>query len=91
MSDWYECHDIDVRDDDGNIIYTGPKFMRCVYPECNSLVTQGKIDESGTCYCGGRKMRAAVRVTEEERGEILTGKRPLNDWERILFKEDFDL
>ena len=62
----FECGDVIVRNDDGQIIFSGPRFLRCGYAECNSLVTHGMIQEHGGCVCGGKRVRQAVKVTPDE-------------------------
>ncbi len=87
---WYDCTDIRIEDDSGGLIYEGPKFLRCMYSECGSIVTQGKLEESdeGVCYCGGRKFRPALLLKEDERRDLMTGKHPLNEWERVVVGDD---
>lgn len=85
---WTDCTDIVVTDDDGSEVYDGPKFKRCYYNECGSLVTQGQIEQHGTCVCGGRKMRAAVLLTINEISGLMTGKYLLNEWENELIGND---
>lgn len=85
---WSDCTDIKVRDDGGEMIYAGPRYLRCVYVECSSLVTHGRIEEIGTCLCGGRKFRAAVKLSKQEQTELMTGHHPLNPWEAIYIGND---
>ena len=87
---WYDCVDIVVKDDDGEIIYDGPKFLRCAYPsDCGSIVTHGWLDQNdGHCYCGGRKFRAALMLKPEEQRALMMGKHPLNEWETKMVGDD---
>lgn len=86
---WYDCVDIKVIDD-GNVLYEGPKFLRCVYGECGRIATQGKLEESGQgrCWCGGRRFRGALLLTEDEKTGLMRGKYPLNVWETIMIGDD---
>ena len=77
-----ECFDVRVRDDDGNIIYSGPRFLRCQRIDCGALVTHGMIQELGSCMCGSRRMRAAVNVMPEEKTAIENMALPMLPWER---------
>lgn len=79
--DQFECGDILVRNDDGSILYRGPRFLRCPLSECGRLVTHGQVQEGG-CICGGRRFRAAVKVTEVEQKQLLAGAFPLVEWEK---------
>lgn len=78
---WSDCTDIKVTDDDGQVLYEGPRYLRCVYGECSSVVTHGQIAKNGGCRCGGRKFRAAVLLTKTEQVQLMTGHYPLTDWE----------
>ena len=89
MSHWYDCTDIDVFDDDGVLIYRGPKFLRCMANECQGIVTQGMIEEIGKCgHCGFRKTRSATKLSRDEVNDFLTGKYPLNEWEHLFVGDD---
>ena len=85
---WTDCTDIRIVGDDEAVIYVGPKFLRCVYSECSSLVTHGQIEATGTCLCGGRKYRSAVKVTRDEEVGLTTGKYLLNEWELVYIGDD---
>lgn len=85
---WYDCVDIEIRDDDGNLTYTGPKFLRCMADECGALVTHGTMDKFGSCMCGFRKVRPATKLTREEKNGLLNGKYLLNEWETICVGDD---
>ena len=82
------CGDIVVKDDDGEQIYHGPSFIRCVQHTCRKMVTNGYLERHGQCYCGGRKFQDAVGLTEEEIEGLKRGDYPLNHWEQeFVFKE----
>jgi len=77
-----ECFDVRVRDDDGKIIYAGPRFLRCQRIDCGALVTHGMIQELGSCMCGSRRVRAAVNVMPEEESALQELRLPMLPWER---------
>ena len=86
---WYDCVDIEVIDDDGNIIYDGPKFIRCTYvADCGFVVTQGYLQEHGCCYCGGRKFAPARVIKPEERERLLSDETPKTEWEAMMIGDD---
>lgn len=87
---WYDCCDILVKDDDGNVIHDGPKFLRCMYPaDCGIIVTHGMLERNdGICECGGRKFGPALRLKAEEREALLNGDTPLNEWEQMIVGND---
>lgn len=86
---WYDCIDIRVTDDDGQVLYDGPKFLRCQYTECAEIATQGWLEEhDGHCYCGGRKFRPALLLTTEEKRAFMNGKYSLNAWETMMVGND---
>lgn len=83
---WADCEDITVLDDDGQVIYNGPKYLRCKRDECKELVTHGLIHEHGACWCGNRRLGVALRLTQAERALVKRGFYPLCAWERELIK-----
>lgn len=87
---WYDITDIEVKNDDGLVLYNGPKFLRCVYSECGRIVTHGQLekDGEGQCACGGRKTRAAVLLTQDEKNGLMKGKYLLNEWETKMIGDD---
>ena len=78
--DWKECEDIRVLDDDGHVIYSGPRWMRCARAECGGLVTHGMI-RNGGCPCGRMRVVAAWKLSATEKAMLKRGHYPLLDWE----------
>jgi|GEM_PF-3833780 len=79
---WDVCEDIKVFDDEGKLIYTGPRYMRCGRPECLQLVTHGQI-ALGSCVCGNRRLRPALMLSEQERLGLRRGAYVLCPWELV--------
>ncbi len=79
---WRDCEDIRVLDDDGSVLYAGPRWMRCTRIECNALVTHGQIQKGG-CVCGQRRVTGAYRLTATEQVMLKRGHYPLLDWEHL--------
>lgn len=77
-----ECFDVRVRDDDGVVIYSGPRFLRCQRIDCGALITHGMIQELGACMCGSRRVRAAVNIMPEEEAALSNFTLPMLPWER---------
>jgi hypothetical protein len=77
---WSECHDLEVYDDAGDLLYAGPRYFRCARQECCHLVTHGMVRQGG-CWCGNRKLLVALRLTTEEKSRLKRGYYPLLDWE----------
>ena len=85
--DKFECGDLRVRDDNGLIIYDGPRFLRCQQVECAGLVTHGMIQQHGGCECGGVRIKPAVLVKPEEQAKLLDGDYPMLKWEKEALNE----
>lgn len=87
--DWWECGDIKVYSDAGEVLYSGPIFVRCEEYACRSLVTDGQIKAHGACVCGGRRYRMCRKLTDQERIDLEADKYLLADWEReMIFGKD---
>jgi hypothetical protein len=86
--DAYTCEDVRVLTDDGALIYSGPKYHRCLRPECLLLVTKGMIKASGGCWCGNRRLGVALKVTTREAVRLKQGYYPLATWEAELIQPD---
>ena len=82
---WGQCEDIIVRDNDGDVIYNGPKYLRCSRQQCNIIVTQAMV-RSGGCWCGNRRLIPAIRLTAAERMQVKSGYFPLSAWEVELIQ-----
>jgi hypothetical protein len=83
--DWTDITDVRITDEDGNVLYEGPKFLRCYYNECLSIVTQGQINLHGRCAsCGGRKFRQTVLLKQNEIMDLSSGKHVLAQWEKEM-------
>lgn len=82
---WSKCEDVRVLDDDGAVIYSGPKYLRCKRSECNGLTTHAMAHQGG-CWCGNRRLGVALRLTTEERSLLKRGYYPLCAWELELIK-----
>lgn len=78
---WQDCDDIRVLDDDGQVVYAGPRWVRCARAECNSLVTHGQIQQAGGCICGMRRVVPAWKLTSTEKAGLKRGYYPLLNWE----------
>lgn len=85
---WYDITDIQIKDDEGIIVFSGPKFQRCFYHECGKLVTYGYLEEHQSCFCGGRKFRVPSVLTEVERQDLLSGAYPLTELEVLYIGND---
>lgn len=77
---WNECDDLEVRNEWAQIIWAGPRYLRCTRMECHSLVTHGMIAQGG-CWCGNRRLTVALRLTTEEKAMLKRGYYPLVPWE----------
>lgn len=84
---WDECADVRVIADDGEVLYNGPRYMRCTRPECLLLVTHGMIEQGG-CWCGNRRLAVSLRLTVVERERLKAGYYPLNFWERVAIEPE---
>lgn len=78
---WDECEDIRVTDDEGAVLYNGPRYLRCKRAECRCVVTHGMVIEGG-CWCGNRRLEACATLTAAERGLLKRGYYPLVAWEQ---------
>lgn len=81
--DWAVCEDVMVREDDGTLLYNGPKWLRCGREECLKLVTHGQIQQGG-CVCGNRRLRPALQLKPMEKVWLKMGLLPLTGWEAAL-------
>lgn len=79
---WAEPEDIIVTDQ-GQVLYSGPKYVRCTRIECLSLVTQGMVQQGG-CWCGNRRVGVVHLLTKAERRRLKAGYYPLTTWEQVL-------
>lgn len=87
--DWWECGDIKIYTDAGDVMYSGPKFVRCTEYGCQEIVTDGQIREHGACACGNKRYRSCRKLTETERKGMLNGAYLLSEWEyQMIFGED---
>ncbi len=77
---WTDCEDIELRDDDGEIVYSGPRYFRCSRTECSALVTHGMV-RTGGCWCGNRRLIVPIRLTTEEKSLLKRWYYPLVQWE----------
>lgn len=81
---WWQCEDIEIFDDEGQLIYAGPRYFRCTRPECiatdHSLITHGMV-RSGGCFCGNRRIGVALRLTKVEKERLAQWYYPLVSWE----------
>ena len=84
--DWTDCNeDIRALDDNGNVIYSGPKWIRCAHIDCGELLTHGMIEKHQRgCVCNGRRVVAVRRLKPEEIEGLQSGKYPLTQWEHDL-------
>lgn len=86
--DWTVCEDIRVIADDGTVVFSGPKYLRCKRTECNLLVTKGMVKASGGCWCGNRRLGVALRLTKREAEQLKQGYYPLAIWEAALIQPE---
>lgn len=87
--DWWECGDIKVYGDAGEVLYSGPKFVRCEEWGCKEIVTDGQIKAHGACKCGNRRFRTCTKLTAREKRRFLEGKYLLSEWEhKLIFGKD---
>lgn len=82
----FDCEDIKVLADDGTVIFSGPKHLRCKREECRLLVTKGMIKAYGGCWCGNRRLIPAMRLTKVEAERLQQGYYPLATWEAALIQ-----
>lgn len=89
VGEWSECEDIRVLGDDGQIIYTGPKWLRCAGPACGEIVTHGMFEKhDGRCgSCGWRRVTPATRLKPQEIEALRRGEYPLVEWEKRLIHD----
>ena len=83
----FRCYDVAVRDDDGEEIYSGPRFYRCVVPDCRKLITNGWIASGNPCICGGRRLSPATNLSDQEKDSLEKGFYVLLDWEQELLEK----
>lgn len=76
----FDCGDIRIRDDNGSVLFEGPRFLRCTHSECGELITHAMI-QGGGCTCGGRRVKPAVKVKDKEKTALILGEYPLLAWE----------
>lgn len=83
-----ECYDVKVFDDDGALIYQGPRFYRCTAAVCgNALHTVRQINEDGGCrICGMTKFMPAVRLLPDEEFEVASGMYRMHPWEQDILR-----
>lgn len=77
---WWQCEDIEIFDDGGQLVYAGPRYYRCTRAECTSLVTNGMV-RTGGCFCGNRRIGVALRLTKVEKERLAQWYYPLVSWE----------
>lgn len=77
---WQDCEDLEVWDEWGQLVWAGPRYLRCTRVECHMLVTHGMIAQGG-CWCGNRRLAVALRLTKEEAAHLKAGYYPLLQWE----------
>ena len=77
---WKDCEDIRVLDDAGNVLYAGPRWMRCTRMECGGLVTHGMV-RNGGCPCGQRRVVGAYKLSSTEQWKLKRGHYALLPWE----------
>lgn len=82
---WADCEDLVVRDDEGVVLYSGPKYLRCKRAECSELVTHG-MAHAGGCWCGNRRLGVALKLTTTEKALLKRGYYPLCAWEQALIR-----
>lgn len=86
---WWECGDIRVYSDQGEVLYSGPKFVRCEEYGCRAIVTDGQLKAHGACECGMRRFRPALKLTDDEKRKFLSHSYILSEWEeKMIFGED---
>jgi hypothetical protein len=77
---WDVCEDLEIRDDTGQVLWAGPRYLRCSRFECHSLVTHGMVAQGG-CACGNRRLLVSLKLSVEERDRLKQGYYPLLQWE----------
>jgi hypothetical protein len=77
---WWECDDLEVTNEHGQLLFAGPRYLRCTRPECLHLVTHGMIAQGG-CWCGNRRLSVCLRLTKVEKDRLKEGYYPLLPWE----------
>lgn len=77
---WTDCEDLEIYDDHGQLIWAGPRYLRCTRAECVHLVTHGMV-RTGGCWCGNRRLGVALRLKKDERDKLQQGYYPLCQWE----------
>ena len=78
---WDEVGDIRVLDDDGQVLYAGPQYLRCLRQECTLVVTHGMIQRYGGCWCGNRRVAVGLRLRQAEKARLKAGYYDLAPWE----------
>jgi hypothetical protein len=83
-----ECYDVKVWDDDGTLVYQGPRFYRCTASVCgNALHTVRQISEGGGCrVCGMTKFMPAVKLLPEEQQALMAGTYKMHPWEVAILE-----
>ena len=76
---WTDCEDIRVIDK-GEVVYAGPRWLRCTRMECGGLVTHGRI-RNGGCPCGQRRVVGAYKLSTTEQWKLKRGHYALLPWE----------
>jgi hypothetical protein len=84
------CGDIRIYDDDQQLIYDGPAFVRCEEYGCRKMVTNGYLENHGACSCGGRKFKNALMLTPDEIQGLRNGDYELNEWEQFFIAQELE-
>jgi hypothetical protein len=82
---WTDCEDLEIFDDEGALIFAGPRYFRCSRAECCHLVTHGMV-RAGGCWCGNRRLIVAMRITKSEAEKLKQGYYPLVVWEWLAIE-----
>lgn len=83
---WDEVGEIRVLDDNGQVLYAGPQYLRCLRQECLLVVTHGMMQRYGACWCGNRRVNVALKVRQAEKAHLKAGYYELTPWEVDLIQ-----
>lgn len=84
--EWFDVADIKIANDDGEVIYYGPNWLRCSFGACGILVT-AKMRERSNSFCPrceGNRFIPARFLSNTEKQDILGGRLPLSEWEHEM-------
>lgn len=80
-----ECGEYKIWDDDGELIYHGPRFVRCF--DCQRFHTIKEVHHFGSCVnCGLHKFKPVLKVTPTDLVLLESGTLMMYPWEMAILK-----